>query len=89
VLGSRRHSAPWGLFGGSGGSRLDVRYDPRAEQPARGAGMLRDGEWLEVVTPGAGGYGDPHERDPASIQRDLDEGRISAAVAAEIYRRLR
>ncbi len=86
VLGSRRQSAPWGLFGGGAGSRLDVRYDPRAEPPARGAGVLRPGEWLEVVTPGAGGYGDPARRAREAVARDLREERISEAAAREAYR---
>jgi len=29
-----------------------------------GAGRLRAGETVEIVTPGAGGYGPPAERDP-------------------------
>ncbi|MBL8701605.1 MAG: hydantoinase B/oxoprolinase family protein [Alphaproteobacteria bacterium] len=86
VLGSRRRSAPWGLFGGGEGSRIDLRYDPQAEQPERGAGVLRPGEWLEVVTPGAGGYGDPQERDRESVRRDLAEERISPDAASRLYR---
>jgi N-methylhydantoinase B len=86
VLGSRRHSAPWGLFGGGEGSRLAIRYDPNAETPARGAGVLRPGEWLEVVTPGAGGYGDPATRARADVSRDLAEERISPGAARTLYR---
>jgi len=29
-----------------------------------GAGRLRAGETVEIITPGAGGYGSPAERDP-------------------------
>ena len=85
VLGSRRNSAPWGLLGGGEGARLDLRYDPRADKRERGAGTLREGEWLEVVTPGAGGYGDPRDRDREAVRRDMAEGRISAEAAAKRY----
>jgi N-methylhydantoinase A/oxoprolinase/acetone carboxylase beta subunit/N-methylhydantoinase B/oxoprolinase/acetone carboxylase alpha subunit len=34
---------------------------------------------------GGGGYGDPLERDPALVLRDLSSGLCSAAVAKEIY----
>ena len=48
---------------------------------------LANGDVLRVVTPGGGGYGDPRERDPAAVKRDLIEGRITAAAAREIYGR--
>ena len=48
---------------------------------------LANGDVLRVITPGGGGYGDPRERDPAAVKRDLIEGRITAAAAREIYGR--
>jgi N-methylhydantoinase B len=45
-----------------------------------------NGNVLRVVSPG-GGYGDPRERDAAAVKRDLVEGKISAAVAREVYGR--
>jgi N-methylhydantoinase B len=38
-----------------------------------------------VVTPGAGGFGPPQQRDPAAAARDLEEGAISVATARDIY----
>jgi len=46
-----------------------------------------NGDVLRVMSPGGGGYGDPRERDPAAVKRDLAEGKISAAVARAIYGR--
>ncbi len=46
---------------------------------------LANGDVLRVVSPGGGGYGDPRDRDPAAVKRDLIEGKISAAAAREIY----
>ena len=38
------------------------------------------------VTPGAGGYGPPAERDPELVARDVRDGKISVARAREVYR---
>ena len=46
---------------------------------------LANGDLLRVMTPGGGGYGDPRERDPAAVRRDLLEGKITPHAAREIY----
>jgi N-methylhydantoinase B len=51
----------------------------------RDAAELKAGDWLEVITPGAGGYGPPNKRDRAALARDLAEGVIDAAAARDIY----
>ncbi len=48
---------------------------------------LEYGDVLRVVSPGGGGYGKPTERDPAAIEHDLAEGKISLAAAREVYSR--
>ena len=40
---------------------------------------------LSVVTPGAGGYGPPRERDAARIAEDLRSGKYSAEYLREHY----
>src|SRR6266446_4928216 len=47
-----------------------------------GAGILHSGETVEIVTPGAGGYGPPAERDLAAVERDLADERIDLGAAA-------
>ena len=37
------------------------------------------------MTPGAGGYGDPRERDRALLARDIADGKVSAAEARRLY----
>ena len=32
------------------------------------------GDTIAITTPGGGGYGDPHQRDPALVARDLERG---------------
>jgi N-methylhydantoinase B len=46
---------------------------------------LKPGDLLRIVSPGGGGYGDPRQRDPALVQRDLLEGKISERAAREVY----
>jgi len=83
--GSRLRSAPWGLAGGLPGAMGTVVLRNGAEPLAHGSGHLRKGEIVEIVTPGAGGYGPPASRDPAVVRRDLAEGRIDRDLAEKIY----
>jgi N-methylhydantoinase B len=47
--------------------------------------VLRPGDSLSVLTPGAGGYGNVRERPPELVRRDLREGKISPQAAREVY----
>ena len=47
--------------------------------------LLDPGETIRIVTPGAGGYGPPKERDPDAVLRDVREGKVSAEVARDVY----
>ena len=46
---------------------------------------LKRGDVVSFRLSGAGGYGAPHERDPDLVRRDVADGYVSAAAAAEIY----
>ena len=83
--GSRFHSAPWGLQGGLPGAKGRFVFGPGVEPFVLGNGALKAGQWVEIITPGGGGYGPPADRDRAAVARDVAEGRISAAEAARIY----
>ncbi len=85
IHGSRRLSAPWGLFGGQAGGSCRIVYSPGVEPPVRAQGFLRAGQSVSIITPGAGGYGDPRERDRALVRRDVTDGVISDKVAREVY----
>jgi N-methylhydantoinase B len=84
--GSRLSAPPWGLDGGHPGGCGAFRFGDGVAPFVRGSGTLRTGETVEIVTPGAGGYGPPCERDPAAIARDLADGRIDPAAAKAVYR---
>ena len=85
VHGTRRLSAPWGLFGGRAGGKCRFTYSNGVEPPVKGKTFLAPGERATIETPGAGGYGDPRRRERERVRRDLAEGKISPGVAREIY----
>jgi len=61
--GSRLLTPPWGLEGGHPGGCGAFRFGNAVEPFVNGAGRLRAGETVEIITPGAGGYGPPSEQD--------------------------
>ena len=69
-------TGPHGLLGGEPGAMNAIRVSQAGgviEPPhlSKGDGYeLRPGDWIEVQTPGGGGYGNPAERDPELVARD-------------------
>jgi N-methylhydantoinase B len=78
VDGSRLRSAPWGLLGGHAGGKGAFHFSEDVTPFDHGNGALRKGQIVEIITPGAGGYGPPERRDPALVRRDVVEGRIGS-----------
>lgn len=82
---------PHGLLGGhrGGTNRIELERGGRIETlplNSKGSGIaLRPGDRVRVCTPGGGGYGDPREREPQLVQRDLRRGYVSAEAARELY----
>ncbi len=85
VDGARLRSAPWGLAGGQPGGKGRFVTGPGVTPFDHGKGELKAGQVLEIITPGAGGYGPPARRTSAEARRDLAEGRIDAATARAAY----
>jgi len=83
--GSRFKSAPWGLRGGLPGAKGRFVFGPCVAPFSLGRGDLKAGQWVEIITPGAGGYGPPEGRDRDAVARDVREGRITADEAKRIY----
>ncbi len=81
---------PWGLLGGKEGqtNRTVIRRNGKEEElPGKfSRDPVRPGETVTILTAGGGGYGDPAERDPAAVSRDVALGYISQEKAFAEYR---
>lgn len=84
VGGGRIRTAPWGLAGGKAGAsgRFSVS---RGELPLVSSAEFEEGDVIEIVSPGAGGFGDPRERDRSQLRKDVREGRVSLEQAVAAY----
>jgi N-methylhydantoinase B len=74
----------FGVVGGQDGRRGAVRINGEPVF-AKGKITLASGDRLELELPGGGGWGEPKQRPPELLQRDLDEGLISDEHAREAY----
>lgn len=89
-LGDRQKFRPWGLNGGmegAGGEYFITRTDGTVEKlPSKCTDIpLHKGDIVTVHTPGAGGYGNPRERDIKSVLNDVIEHKVSIHMAKELY----
>ncbi|WP_068799537.1 hydantoinase B/oxoprolinase family protein [Pseudonocardia sp. HH130630-07] len=88
----RQSIGPHGVHGGADGTpgRFTVVRTDGSEERLPGGRVsgvrLREGDVMRVESPGAGGYGDPRERDPALVLRDVLDGRVSPEAARDRYR---
>jgi N-methylhydantoinase B len=92
VLGrgmERFRFAPWGLCGGRAGQPartvLNIGWPNERELGKIDVVELEPGNTITIMTPGGGGYGDPFERDPAVVHRDVERGLVSVAAAETDY----
>lgn len=53
--------------------------------PEKTVRTLSSGKTVSIRTPGAGGYGEPEERDRNAIIRDIELGKLSVETAKEHY----
>ena len=81
---------PPGAKGGQqgGGSKFVIRVgtDEEESTPASGKFELQAGHAFYLESAGGGGFGDPAERDPERLARDIDEGYVSKQAARDKYR---
>ncbi|MDE0674108.1 MAG: hydantoinase B/oxoprolinase family protein, partial [bacterium] len=94
VLGNRVRVPPYGLFGGHHGAPARYRIDAgtpaeRLAAPEFGAKksmvpLVRD-QVVNQETAGGGGYGDPLDRDPEAVARDVRYEYVSRRSAFDDY----
>ncbi|GAB3317869.1 hydantoinase B/oxoprolinase family protein [Haloplanus rallus] len=88
LLADRRRHRPYGIAGGDAGAAGEDRLDRDGESgpiPGKSTHDLDAGDVVRIRTPGGGGYGDPADRDPDAVYRDLRLGKLSASRAREMY----
>lgn len=80
----------WGVAGGRAGAPFTVVIDPGGPNERAMEGLVDDepvraGEVIRIGTTGGGGWGDPLDRDPAAVARDVAWGKVSRRAAAADY----
>ena len=90
-LRSTKHTiAPKGLEGGLGGRTGWCALNPNTAEekiiPSRYSDhLLQPGDVVRLETPGGGGLGNPLERNPESVLRDVRNGYVTREKAGELY----
>jgi N-methylhydantoinase B len=89
VLAERTEISPWGLFEGKPGSKGEyyiIKPDgERIRLDSKCTLEVEKGDVFLLRTPGGGGYGNPLERNPELVLRDVLDGRVSLETAEEKY----
>jgi N-methylhydantoinase B len=89
IMAERNRLKPWGLFGGKSGAlgrfTLLKGNGQRILLPAKTTIEISMGDTLIAETPGGGGFGNPFERDPEQVQRDVANGLVSIESAEKDY----
>ena len=81
--GRYRHP-PEGLFGGKHGLKATFLVNGKEGNPY-GLTHLKPGDVVMIDAPGGGGYGNPLERDPELVEKDVVDGYVSLEAAADQY----
>ena len=89
-IADRSILACWGVKGGRAGRPFSVTIDPggpneRVVDALADAELVRAGEVIRIRTTGGGGWGDPLDRDPDLVLRDVRWGKVSVDAARDEY----
>jgi N-methylhydantoinase B/oxoprolinase/acetone carboxylase alpha subunit len=84
IQAGRHIHPPLGLFGGKPGTKAQFLINETPGNPF-GLTQLNLGDAVTIDAAGGGGCGNPLERDPERVERDVIEGYISIDKAREEY----
>jgi N-methylhydantoinase B len=85
ILGDREKHPALGIAGGMAGARASAQIDGTTGIRLKSKSMLAPGSRVALNFAGGGGFGDPRERDPAAVARDLLNGMVSEECARRDY----
>lgn len=88
ILADRERWGPDGLFDGEAGQKARYLLNPDTAAVELGSKVtvqLAPGDVVSYRTCGGGGYGAPHDREPALVLRDVREGKVSRERAYTVY----
>ena len=88
VRTDRRDHRPFGLYGGSPGAPSENYLNPLTDSrllPSKLTMTIKNGDVFRHVLAGGGGWGDPLERDPAAVLKDVRNELLNPAKAAAEY----
>ncbi|MBI2899919.1 MAG: hydantoinase B/oxoprolinase family protein, partial [Planctomycetes bacterium] len=80
----RQKFPPFGVLGGKDGAPGATLINGERAR-SKGIDRLKPGDVVSLRTPGAGGYGDPRQRDPEFVRRDVRDGKVSPDAAKRDY----
>ncbi len=89
-IADRSILACWGVRGGKAGTPFQVVIDPGGPHEREVDALaddepVRAGEVIRIRTTGGGGWGDPLDRDPDAVLRDLRWTKVSPGSAHDDY----
>jgi N-methylhydantoinase B len=84
IQGGRFKYPAEGLFGGKPGAKSKFLVNGEPGDPST-LTFCKPGDIIEFHAPGGGGFGDPLERDPEMVKRDVLYGYVSLEKAQEEY----
>ncbi len=84
----RQKYETYGLYGGKNGAPSESFINPDTENRPIGkiTMNIKKGDVYRLITAGAGGWGDPLERDPELVLKDVRDEKVSVKRAREAYR---
>ncbi len=83
----RQRTRPYGIAGGQSGAPLEAVFNPDTESRSVGKVTLemKRGDVIQITTSGAGGWGNPLERDMNMVLEDVRNEKVSIQRARDAY----
>jgi N-methylhydantoinase B len=84
IQAGRYRYPPAGLFKGMAANKAQFIVNGKAGDSS-GLTLCESGDVIQFISAGGGGYGDPLERDPVAVERDIRNEYVSIKRAKQDY----